>query len=62
MKPASIKAQMTFANTKSFWLTMFEAFYHSAVELIDAVRKLIVHVIIYKGSTEQCRIGKVSSE
>jgi hypothetical protein len=41
---------------------MFEAFYHSAVELIDAVRKLIVHVIIYKGSTEQCRIGKFSSE
>jgi len=62
MKPASIKAQMTFANTKSFWLTMFEAFYHSAVELIDAVRKLIMHLIIYKGPAEQCINEKLCSE
>ena len=34
---------LSFTNTKSFWVSIFDAFYHSAVELIDNVS---AHILI----------------
>jgi hypothetical protein len=39
MNSTAIKA-MSFTNTKSFWVSIFDAYYHSAVELIENVRNV----------------------
>ena len=52
MKPAPSfnPSQMLFANTKAFWLSMFDAFFHSAVELIETahVKYLIRNFIMFR--------------
>lgn len=53
MKAGShLQTQLAFASTKSFWLTMFEAFYNSTIELIDTVT--IDILLKFIGSAE-CR-------
>jgi hypothetical protein len=39
MNSTAMKA-MSFTNTKSFWVSIFDAYYHSAVELIENVRNV----------------------
>jgi hypothetical protein len=39
---------MLFANTKAFWLSMFDAFFHSAVELIESASVRISFIFKYR--------------